>query len=427
MLKKLCYLLAVSVLLSGCSAGADASNNETQGIAPAEYVQEDARSLAQEKAAVPEPLLADVQNYTGRDTAEAVEPLVYTVFHDDSGEAFSDSGTKVFSGRQYSTVTTTTNAAANRWLAEEMDSLTAQNQRVWDEIIGEAQRFYANFSHDLEDSGTEFYPYSYYVYASTARQDAHFLSIRLVSGDYRGGAHSNSGQTAHNFDLKNCSRLTLKDILIPGSRELLLEKVLESLRSSLNGLENMGLYSDYADWVVASILDEDSSLGWYFTSSGLAIFYNHYEIASFAAGILTVELRYPELEGILQPEYFPQLRLDSGDGFLTAREASGTTEIRIDLQPDEEAPVWEAVIAPQGTVYDVCIYAVASWPDADMPILGNQVFTANRLTEGEAVRIVSGDFDPGAYLVCYCTAQGETRTAQWDAEQFYEITVKNVN
>ena len=45
---------------------------------------------------------------------------------------------------------------------------------------------------------------------------------------------------------------------------------------------------------------------WYFNEQGLVIFFNQYELAPHAAGIIKVELSYENLGGILKPEFIPE-------------------------------------------------------------------------------------------------------------------------
>ena len=69
---------------------------------------------------------------------------------------------------------------------------------------------------------------------------------------------------------------------------------------------------------------------------------------------------------------------------------------------------------------------MSSWLDEDAPILGNMVFSANRLTEAERLRITSDTTSAGTYLITYSTPGGN-RSVALDQEGLREVSVRNAN
>lgn len=451
MKKELCLLLTTSLLLSGCAAAAKdmaaPEANRAMDIATWGYVQEEIQETEIVSGRVPEAAVqwfsedaemdSPTSAFSGSDldaklTSDKNEDsLIYAVFPGSGDEAFSEDETQIFVGKRYTAVITTQDTQKNAWLSDQMAQITADNDSYRDELIAEADEMYTQSQTATDGFTPSFYAYSYYAYASTARMDSRILSVLLVNSWYRGGAHPTSEQTAYNFDLQEQTILSLEDILLPDTREAFLELVLQSLEdriSALNdALNGAGLYSDYQQTVIASITGEPATVNWYFSDNGLVIYYNHYDIAPYAAGIVTVELPYSDLADILCPEYFPEAVEGEPDGCLIlAPEGQGTTEIILEFRSLGDDEVWQTAVGAEGTVYNVRMYTVSSWLDEDAPILGNMVFSANRLTEAERLRITSDTTSAGTYLITYSTPGGN-RSVALDQEGLREVSVRNAN
>jgi hypothetical protein len=58
---------------------------------------------------------------------------------------------------------------------------------------------------------------------------------------------------------------------------------------------------------IIQILNTDfaSFKNWYFSNKGLCIYFDPYEIAPFSSGVVTAEISYSKLTGILKDSYFP--------------------------------------------------------------------------------------------------------------------------
>lgn len=424
-MKKLCALLAATVLLSGCGT---AARNLNTGGAPAEESAAPEAALYQSRDLSGTEAGAETQSERSlpEATAQAAEalpqgPLVYTRFPGKVEQVCSPDGTVVFEGNYSTAVITTQSLETNHDLSACVEALEEQMVRESSGLPEAAQSLYA-YRLEQEDSAAAFYPYSSYISARTERQDSQVLSVVLVSRVYRGGSHPNSQQAALNFDLQTRKQLTLGDILQQNREEALLELVLASLEEEIETLNRFsgstGVYGDYRRMVSESILEHNETLNWYFSDSGLVVYYDPYAIAPYAAGRITVELPYAQLTGILQESYLPkEPAWVPGSRLVPA--AKGT--ISLSFETPGETASWEQCVGVEGTVYRVRMYAVVSWLDEETPVPGNLVFSANRLTEGEGLQITANSPRSGAYLLTCQTAREETQTISLDQFSFREI------
>ena len=437
----LCIWLGIVILLSGCAASQTApqsasSANRLPELSTWAYFEGTASdSDAAFDADTPISAYSDAEEAalgetgtakasapvpTGSDTDASAEPLLYTVFPCQSEtESYSEDGTQIYVGKIYDAYASFQDPAVNQWLSQQLQEINQQSQRYQDAQVQEAAELYQQ----LTDEGytASFYPYSFYATPSTERMDADVLSLLMLNSWYRGGAHPSYTQTSYNFDLRAQRRLEMDDILLPGARERLLQLVLDTMEAKINALNNTVsaymLFSGYQDIITASITGDTPTENWYFSEKGLVLYYTPYEafeIAPYAAGIISVELPYESLEDVLRPEYQP-LRQDAADG---GEEAAGTLLVAdsdeaeasgmlLSFQSAEDTDNWSTRLETDGIIYHLQIYSVSSWLE-DTPILGNMVFSANRMTGEDSLRIITGIPSGGSYFIRYSNAAGET-------------------
>ena len=348
------------------------------------------------------------------ETAAAVsEPLVCVSFSESSWQSTDDDGEKLFVSRCYEPTFVTEDDAVNGWLKGLVDAAGTQTELDLLQVEKQAWQDRDN----REEEGVSFYAYSYYANVSTERLDSAVISALQVNSVYSGGAHPGYAQIAYNLDLINRTELTLDDVILPGSDTKLQQGILDRLEQRFGGLEHSGLYADYPEIVKASFAVPGLTPNWYFSSTGLVIYYNCYDIAPYAAGIIKVEFPYDTLDGILRPEYFPKT-VAAGEGSVALIQA---VEGRSVLNDQQEGSGF--CIGPEGsTVYDVKIYRITGWLTDDVPIQGPMVFAANRLTVSEAV-ILSDDSDAW-YLLTHRNTEGQLEKLAVNSSEIREIVAE---
>ena len=386
-------LAIITLLCCGCAASKDASS-EILYDTVADVLEDGAYSMERSSAT------SEAETTQGMETEPTVcqVPLVYVSFLQHSGSASADDGTKLFISQYSVPQFVTENEDVTEWLQICVDNAAAKTADELKLVEKMAESIYENRE---EGDPVHFYAYSFYSNVSTARMDDTVVSVLQVNSVYSGGAHPNSAQQAYNLDLQNCIELTLSDVILPDGADVLQEQVLTRLSERFGSLENSGLYPDYQEVVKGCFDDDGLTSNWYFSENGLVIYFNCYDIAPYAAGIIKVEIPYEMLEGVVKPVYLPESVqgssgeidvLDSVDGYKVLV-GSGEGEM--------------IFVGTDQTVYDIKLYKLTGWLTDDVPIGGAMVFAANRLAGGEAIGIPN--LDDLGYLLSYSNGSGDVQ------------------
>ena len=166
-------------------------------------------------------------------------------------------------------------------------------------ILSAAKSSYAN--------NDAWIPYYFRILYSPTRIDYGVLSMFGTQNSFSGGMHGNNSGIAVNYDLMTGDVLTLGSIMHADATKddfiHLVNKKLESIK------DEYYLYDDYTVGVQNRLGgDENLYEDFFFTTTGLNFFFSPYEIAPHASGIITVEIPYNELVGLIYDGYFPEER-----------------------------------------------------------------------------------------------------------------------
>lgn len=231
------------------------------------------------------------------------------------------------------------------------------------------------------DPAGDWFPYFHQIIYSPTRIDHGVLSLFGMQNSYSGGMHGNLNCTAANYDLETGDVLTLGSIMhLDADKEDFIEIVIKKLTEKE---EEYYLFDGFEE-SVSSRLGGDENLyeDFYFTQTGLSFFFSPYEIAPYASGIITVEIPYKELLGLVYDGYFPDER-DEAEGclhigtFMDTDMEQFTDMAEVNLTTGDEI----LVVYPDGKIEDIEI--IASGDDINMPTY--TVFSAHEMTAHNAV------------------------------------------
>lgn len=422
MRKLLGIALLYVMFIVGCAAKDTASMNlaavpEACGYGIEQKVDTAAFSLGQTTGT--EESTAPVAEAAAESVAYSDDPLVYVTFSQYADSFEAADGSSLFIYSCYKPWFMTGYDSTDLWLASAVDEAERQMQDSVNFMVELAQTDYQKQMASGEEVGSDFYSYSYYSNVNIQRMDSRLLSVLELSSTYSGEAHPNYSQTAYNMDIRNQEQLSLADVIYPEKAEELRDRLLDEIQKRLTNLEGSGLYSDYKETVTAYFADSELTPDWYFSDRGLVIYFNCYEIAPYAAGIIKIEFQYDTLVGVLKKAYFPEERL-VGEGRAVLLDS---TDGRVVLKPLSDGTYFY-VGTEQETIYDVRLYRLSSWVTEDMPIVGQMLFAANRLTVGEAIQIAqSENAQMPEYLLTYSSGAGESFSMTVSVDEIREITM----
>jgi len=138
-----------------------------------------------------------------------------------------------------------------------------------------------------------FHPYEAYMeYKITYNQDG-FLSLYIDKYEYTGGAHGNTVRSSDTWELCNGAHIPLYCYFKPEAnyKELLIEEIIRQADENMD-TDTPPYFEDYRKLIVENF----NPLSYYLTPEGLSIYYQQYEIAPYATGIVVFTIPYSIVE-----------------------------------------------------------------------------------------------------------------------------------
>lgn len=247
------------------------------------------------------------------------------------------------------------------------------------------------------------FPYFYQLIYSPTRIDHGVLSLFGTQNSYSGAMHGSLSCVCANYDLATGDVLTLGSIMHENAtKDAFITLIIDKLAESA---DTLGLFSGYEDGVRSRLGgDENLYEDFFFTDSGLSFFFAPYEIAPYSAGVITVEIPYHELPGLLYDGYFPAERelvqgtLHAGT-FMQTDMTQFNNMAEVNLTNGEEI----MVVYPEGRVEDIRI--TVDGDGKNMPQY--TVFAALEMSARNAVVISLSEDELSKINVSY-TAEGNS-------------------
>lgn len=359
MKKTLCIIICLCLLLTGCTMQ---SNDETQ-TAPV---------VTTESTTAPAVILPQ-------------QEAMYSVSVPTVSEnTLAEDGTIIFSYTYQDMMLTVPDPeVANKVIIDflsrkETAALAAEKIR---------QSAEANF-----DSSADWTPYLYNITYSPMRMDQGVLSLFGSCVTYSGASHPERLSVSASYDLVTGYVLTLGSIM---TAEASSEDFCALVLNTLDKIKvTKHLYEGYEDTVRQRFSrDESQDQDWYFSTTGLCFYFVPYEIAPYSSGVITAEIPYEDLAGLLYDGYFPAEReTTTGSIQATVLEETDTTQFtqiaELVLDPDGQM----VFLHTNGIVWDVKV-EYGAWDTSSTAFA--PVYTtlfSGALTPGDAIMIQSNEF-----------------------------------
>lgn len=225
-------------------------------------------------------------------------------------------------------------------------------------------------------------PYLCSITYDPMRIDQSVLSLYGSGVLFSGGAHAVFTSHAANYNVVTGDVLTLGSIVVDAEAvDKLCALTIEKLSEIA---DEKYLREGFEETVTRRFATEESyDEDWYFSTTGLCFYFDPYAIAPYASGVITAEIPYAELVGIMDDAFFPPELEESTGTIITepAENADMTKFTRIsEVVLENEAPMY--VIYTDDTVQNLRIIL----NDAE---LGSSytIFAAQTLSSTDAVVI----------------------------------------
>ncbi len=173
-------------------------------------------------------------------------------------------------------------------------------------------------------SSVNWNPYLCMISFDPTRIDQGVLSFFGSNVSYIGSIRPDTNYIAINYDLISGDPLDFTDILKSEDCSSDLFRLVVSSLKAIKGEKN--LRNDFEDIVNDYFSKKLNAINnWYFTETGLTFYFPPYEIAPYASGIISAEIPYNQLAGIIDDAYFPNER-DVLSGNMAAKSFDNTTD-----------------------------------------------------------------------------------------------------
>lgn len=358
-MKKFLILLLCSILiLSGC-----ASNQESAPTIP-QNAPESTPEIQVEPATeeVTEPVVTEEKNTHLLSVAVPASTERYV----------AEDGTELFTyTAQHMELLLPNEAIADKVILDFLNRVDAGRLDA-EAVMNAAQTDY--------DPTVNWYPYFYQILYSPTRIDHNVLSLFGTQNSYSGGTHGSLSCVSANYDLSTGDILTLGSIMhMDADKNQFIELIINKLSNDtalqlFDGFEE-GVYNRLGG-------DENLYEDFYFTATGLTFFFAPYEIAPYSAGIITVEIPYEELPGLIYDGYFPAER-ELVQGYIQSGSFMDTDMEQFNNIAEVKITTGEEIIViyPEGTVENVRIVM----PGDEMNVPEYTVFAALEMSSNNAV------------------------------------------
>lgn len=364
-MKKILSILLALTLLAGCTAAQESVPTETTVPTP------------QESVAIQEEVLVPTET---EPTPVADQlPMVAVSIPLNTNTVYAEDGSAIFRRTSQSMQLTMRDPdVADKIILDFLNRVDSHTATA-DGVQQAAEAAYTG------DTGWNTYFYD--LIYDPMRVDHSVLSLYGEIVSYSGGNHPQRQCSSANYNMVTGDVLTLGSILYHiDSKDELAELVIKSLDSIA---EEKYLLDDYKE-VARQRFNRDESFDeeWYFTSEGLCFYFAPYELAPYSSGVITAQIPYNKLTGIIADEFFPAEE-DSSEGSITVADID-------DIDMDQFSQIAEVTLDQDGemfflyttgTVRNVCINAVTAGNEMSPADTDHTIFTTYTLTPGDAIML----------------------------------------
>lgn len=411
MRRLLTWTLIILFLFSGCAA----APNDFDSFAMDKVVAGRSPMPASAESAEDGVVYSQwTENTAGMDDADLAsfapyENLVSVFVKLEQKQTLAEDGTVLFTRQSQSPIVSNTLSEGvydmlNRQVAAYLQKINAEADQ-WEE---EAAVFYSDIQQT--DPDYEFYGWSSYTSVSPQRVDENYISLVFFNSQYLGGAHPNNVQTALNFDSVTGALLPLASVFKTEYKQTVLNMLLEHLWEMET---SFGLFDGYEDTVREKFekMPADMAQNWYLTDQGIVFFFSPYEISPYAAGVVTVELSYDELDGMLRDDFvLPYDTYDAGGSIRIERNSNAKNFANVEYAMTSDGVEFDLITS--GTVYDLRLSQI-QWAEG-VPVSEQIIYAANRFTDGDLLHFSVDDSQSSPGIsVSYVTGGEDAATLEY--------------
>ena len=222
-----------------------------------------------------------------RADAKEVQPIfgLSKFISNEADELLYQSWTKIQMSGETSKMYPNLSKALDKYNAEEHDKAMERQRKYHEEALTLKQEMPPDAFRQFYDKGD----------LIVRRADSAVLSLLEMSEDYLGGVHGMYGCFGVNFDAATGRRLQISDVCTDA--EALVKAILTRLHEDapMSPFENAEMY------IMEQVVQD--TLNFTIEPAGISVYFNPYEIGSYAEGLFTATILFSEYPALFKDKY----------------------------------------------------------------------------------------------------------------------------
>ena len=218
--------------------------------------------------------------------AKEVKPLfgLYKIVSHEVDDLLDQSWTALYMNDKAAKMYPALSKAIDKYRAEIHDSVMARDRKYHEDAL--------TFKQEAPEAFRQFYDKSDII---IRRADSMVLSLIENGEDYMGGAHGMYGYFGVNFDTATGKRLHISDVCTDA------EMLLNAIMTRLHEDSPRSPFENAEETIMKQIVEDD--LNFTINPAGISVYFNPYEIGSYAEGLFTATILFSEYPSLFKDKY----------------------------------------------------------------------------------------------------------------------------
>ena len=225
--------------------------------------------------------------FIGQSEAKEVQPLfgMYKIVSNEADDLLSQSWTQIYMTGEAEKAYPKLSKAIKEYGTQLHDAAMERDRKYHEEALTLKQEMPADAFHPFYDKTD----------IIVRRADSVVLSLLEMSEDYMGGVHGMYGYFGVNFDTATGKRLQISDVCT--NAEVLVKAILTRLHED----NPRSPFENTEDYILEQVVKD--KLNFTINPDGISVYFNPYEIGSYAEGLFTATLLFSEYPNLFKSKF----------------------------------------------------------------------------------------------------------------------------
>ncbi len=225
--------------------------------------------------------------FCGQVEAKEVKPLfgLYKIVSNEADELLDQNWTRIYMTEEAGKAYPNLRKAIDKYGEKLHEDAMARDRKYHEDALSLKQEMPAEYFRAFYDHSD----------ITVRRADSVVLSLLEDTADYMGGVHGMYGYFGVNFDTETGKRLKISDVCTDA------ETLLKAIMTRLHEDAPRSPFENAEEHIMESIVKDE--LNFTIDPAGISVYFNPYEIGSYAEGLFTATLLFSEYPNLFKDKY----------------------------------------------------------------------------------------------------------------------------